>query len=360
MLNEEVRFSLFTALLPQFADGLNLRILFISITFLAESQNMWQDLQADSRQKDMEDRMVELQVLLSDEYQLLADKWMQYDLDKAELDRIKAKITAVNVKETDRLKLNVGGQRFEIRQTLTQNNKYFSSLQTSHDDLATADPDGFYYMDRDPKHVPLIMSYLRHGNVNLSNLSESQLAKIRREAEVFMVTDLITAIDAQKVRRRTGEGVSAVSFNLKKAPTDFFNGIFFEISVSRNVKLHSISFLAGERRKIVGEAYVKDGALDATAQFRKVGVVEQMVEQKGQLVCIPLQQPMTLPAGIHTVGVYSVSCPTAIGVVQRTSDGRTQGAVTLQRTFHTTNQKGYFSARAGEDQFDFCGELSIS
>jgi hypothetical protein len=321
---------------------------------------MWQDLQSDSRQKEMEDRMVELQVLLSDEYQLLADKWMQYDLDKAELDRIKAKITAVNVKETDRLKLNVGGSRFEIRQTLTQNNKYFSSLQTSHDDLATADPDGFYYMDRDNKYVPLIMSYLRHGSVNLSGYSEGQLAKIRREAEVFMVTDLITAIDAQKIRRRTGEGVAAVSFNLKKPPTDFFNGIFFEISVARNVKLHSISFLAGERRKIVGEAYVKDGALDATAQFRKVGVVEQMVEQKGQLVVIPLQQPMTLPAGIHTVGVYSVSCPTAIGVVQMSGESRTQGPVTLQRTFHTTNQKGYFSARAGEDQFDFCGELSLS
>lgn len=305
----------------------------------------------------IQEMMDQLQRTMADEYDKLKLQWSIYARDKEEMDRIKARLQGVNVKETDRLKLNVGGVRFEIRQSCTKNNTYFRSLVS--ETFAEADKDGFFFIDRDPTYVHVIMSYLRNGSVQFGRYSDSELDAIREDAEFYMMNDLMADIDAYRSKRRSGDGIATCSVNAGRAVTDGFNGVFFEVNVTKkDFKLHSVSFVAGERRKIVGEAYWREGALDSPGNMRKMGVVEQQVE-KGQMVTINFSA-IPLAPGIHTIGVYSVSCPTAVSVCPRREAQRQFSGFTIERTYHTTNQKGHFNQRAGEDEFDFCGELAIS
>lgn len=305
----------------------------------------------------IQEMMDQLQMTMAGEYDKLKTQWSIYSKDKEEMDRIKARLQGVNVKETDRLKLNVGGTRFEIRQSCTKNNTYFRSLVS--ETFTEADKDGFFFIDRDPTCIPMIMSYLRNGTIAFNRFSDSELEGIREDAEFYMMNDLMSDIDAYRSKRRSGDGIAACSINASRPVTDGFNGIFFEINVSKkDFKLHSISFVAGERRKIVGEAYWREGSIDGQGNMRKIGVVEQQVE-KGQMVTVTFSA-IPLNPGMHTIGVYSVSCPTAVAVCPRREAQRQFPGFTVERTYHTTNQKGHFNQRAAEDEFDFCGELAVS
>jgi len=305
----------------------------------------------------IQEMMDQLQRTMADEYDKLRTQWNIYLRDKEEMDRIKARLQGVNVKETDRLKLNVGGTRFEIRQSSTKNNTYFRSLVS--ETFAEADKDGFFFIDRDPTFVPVIMSYLRNGSIQLGRYTDTELAAIHEEAEFYMMNDLMTDIDGYRSKRRAGDGIATCSVNATRPVTDGFNGVFFEINVTKkDFKLHSISFVAGERRKMVGEAYWREGSLDSAGNMRKMGAVEQQVE-KGQMVTINFSA-IPLSVGVHTIGVYSVSCPTAVAACPVRESQRVHNGFTIVRSYHTTNQKGHFNQRTGEDEFDFCGELAVS
>lgn len=305
----------------------------------------------------MHEQMVQLERTMADEYDKIKERWIEYAKDKEELDRIRNRIASVSVNELDRMKLNVGGSRFEIRATCAKGNTYFRSLMSGT--FQSADADGFYYIDKDPAYVQVILNYLREGTVDLSEFTDKQLARIAGDAEFYMVQDLQSEIDNFRKVRRSGERITLCQVNMTRGVTDCFNGLFFELNVmKKEFKLHSISFVAGERRKIVGEAYVKEGPLDSAGQARKIGVVEEQVE-KGQLVAISFSA-IPLPMGTHTIGVYSVSCPTAIAVCPRKESKRQFAGFTMERSFHTANQKGFFNQRAGEDEYDFSGELAVS
>lgn len=305
----------------------------------------------------IQDQMEQLQMSMADEYDRLKAEWKKYLKDKEEMDRIRGRITSVSVSELDRLKLNVGGRRFEIRATCATKNTYFRSLLSGT--FTPADQDGFYFIDRDPEYVQVVMNFLRDGQIDLNDFNDRQLARIRQDAEFYMVQELQTEIDTFRTARKSGEGINLLSVNTQRPVTDCFNGVFIEINVTRpNFKLHSISFVAGERRKIVGEAFLKEGGIDSAGQLRRIGTVEQQVD-KGQLVCINFSA-VPLPTGTYVVGVYSVSCPTAIAVCPIRESQREQPGFVITRSYHTANQKGAFNQRAGDNEFDFSGELSVS
>ena len=98
------------------------------------------------------------------------------------------------------------------------------------------------------------------------------------------------------------------------------------------------------------------GSIDSPGLPRKLGVVDQQAE-KGQPVCISFSA-FPLAPGTHTIGVYSVT--SAISVCPRVDSTRQFGGFTIEKSYHTANQKGHFNIRAGEDEYDFCGELSVS
>ena len=323
-----------------------------------EQQSGVGDLEAsDSQLPQIENLLAELTHSIEREHGNLKNMRNQLMREKTDVDSIRAKITSVSVNEVDRLKLNVGGRRFEIRASSVIKNTYFRSLLSGT--FTPADPDGFYFICRDPEYVQVIMNFLRDGRVDLTDYTDRQLARIRDDAEFYMVKELQALIEAHRAARRSNEGVIICAVNTARSITHCFNGIFFEINVQRrDCKLHSIAFVAGERRKIVGEAFHKDGPMDSPGSLRKIGEVEQQVD-KGQLVCVNFSA-MALEQGVHTLGVYSVSCPTAISLCPRKESTRQYSGITLGKSYHTTDQKGNYGKRAGEDEFDFSGEIAVS
>lgn len=310
----------------------------------------------------MEGHMEDLAGGMRGEYDKLQALWEAFANEKGRLDRLRARILSVSVQPMERLKLNIGGTKFEIRQSSTKNNTYFRSLVAETYSEADKDDEGFYYIDRSPQYVGAIMSFLRNGKLQCSLYDDAALESIREEAEFYMVTELLTLIDTYR-KRSAKSGAASCPVNLHSVSTGV-NGIFFEVEVSKPFKLQTVSFVAGESRKIVGEVYYREGSLDVTsANFRKLGSTEQMVT-KGGLVVVQFQ-PILLSEGTHTLGVYSVSAATAVAVCAK-RDGQKDFAVggplvfTMARSYHTTNQRGLFNQRAGENEYDFCGELGIS
>lgn len=285
----------------------------------------------------------------------LQDAWRLLNERREKLGRVRDKIQSVVKASNERLKLNVGGTRFEIWTSYVLKNKYLSKLQSGT--YQKSDPDGFFYIDKDPTYVPVVLNHLRDGAVDLSPFNDQQLLKIRADAEFFMVTELQADIDARRSSLKATTGLTICTFNLGRF-TPCFNGIFFEVNVKKQCNLHAVSFLAGERRRLAAEAYLKEGGLDNPSSFHKIGEPVAQQVDKGQVVQIPVTNVVLAP-GLHTLGIYSSSCPTAVIVCPRAEAQRESNGITLGRSYHTSDQKGNFTRRSGEDDFDFCGEIHV-
>jgi hypothetical protein len=305
------------------------------------------------------DSMSVLRHLMDSEYNRLKLEWQALLAERDAINQIKDRIQSVTVSEHDRLRLNVSGQRFEIRASCVQKNTYFRSLISNT--FAPADTDGFYYIDRDPKFVIVILNMLRDGRADLDDFNERHLRQIRADAEYYMVGDLTNEVDRVLAARRTGTGIVAVPMNRDVPTTLSFNGVFMELTVTkRNLALHSISFVAGETRRIVGEAFCMEGSMDGQSKPQKVGEVEVDAD-KGQIISISFST-IALTGTAYTIGVYSSSCPTAVVACPTTMATRdySRHGIVVERSYHTTNPRGHWTRRAGQDEFDLVGELGIS
>jgi hypothetical protein len=69
----------------------------------------------ESKMPQIKITIADLQTMMDEEFETLKSKWAEYERAKEELDRLNGLLSNVVAKETDRLKLNVGGVRFEIR-----------------------------------------------------------------------------------------------------------------------------------------------------------------------------------------------------------------------------------------------------
>ena len=130
--------------------------------------------------------------------------------------------------------------------------------------------------------MPFVLNFLREGDIELDTLNDRQLDRLRLEAEFFMCQELQARIETLRNQKRTKQCLSVADVN-RQVPLSsllFFNGIVFEFQVlSPDLRLHSVSFIAGERRKIVGEVYLKSGGMDSPARFDKIGDVDEMAEK---------------------------------------------------------------------------------
>lgn len=307
----------------------------------------------------LKDSMSGVRRLMEDEYERLRAEWAKLLAERAAINKIKDRIQSVTVGEHDRLRLNISGKRFEIRASCVLKNTYFRSLLSNT--FAPADSDGFYFVDRDPTFAMVIINQLRDNNVTLDDFNDQQLKKIRDDAEFYMVGDLTTRVDRELAARRTGKGIVALSINRDVPSTLSFHGVFIEFAVTkRNLALHSISFIAGETRRIHAEAFCIEGSMDGAVRPSKVGEVEMDVT-KGQLVAISFST-VALTGNTYTIGVYSTTCPTAITACPTTMSTRDYGrnGIVVERSYHTTNARGHWTKRAGQDEFDLVGELGIS
>jgi len=296
---------------------------------------------------------------LMEEYDRMNKALAEYNRKKAEVDSIRSRITSVSAKEQERLRLNIGGKKFEIRSTCVQKNTYFRALMNGT--FTQADPDGFYFIDRSPEWFAVIINTLREGPIDLSRYDDYQLSQIRKEAEFYMVQELIQDVDRQRLVKKSGESsIVTCSVNTAVNLTTCAAGIAFEIVVSRReFKLHGISFVAGERRVMVADAYIKEGVIDSASSFRKIGSCDAQAD-RALLIPINITPPLSLGPGTYSIVVYSSASQNAIAVCSRKDAVRQQAGIIFGKTYCIRDLRAQITKRANEDEFDFCGELMVS
>ena len=303
----------------------------------------------------IENKMGELQMLMTTEYVKLKEAKEEFAKQKEYYDNLAQKIKSTMPREDERLKLNVSGSRYEIREAIAVKNMFFKTLLSGT--FATKDADGFFYIDRDPVFVRVVLNFLRDGTVDLSALTPREMAALRGEAEFYMVPELQSKID--ELSSADSSGITTLSFNAQvQSFSHAFNGIFFEVTFKKDVKLHAISFVAGERRRIPCQALYREGPLDGSGDTHRVCEVHQLAD-RGELVPLTFST-LNFAAGTYTFGLYSTA-PNAIACCPRETSRREPNPnVTLGKTYHTTNARGDWGRRAGTDEVDFCGELMLS
>ena len=304
----------------------------------------------------IESVMGQLQYLMESEYVKLREAKADFAKEKEYYDMLKQKINSTMPREDERLKLNVGGVRHEIRESIAVKNQFFKTLLSGT--FSQRDADGHFYIDRDPFFVRHVLNYLRDGAVwDLSKMSQMELEQLRRECEFYMVPELHSKISDMLSSEGAG-GVVTASFNTNRTYPYAFNGIFFEINIKKECKLHSVTFIAGERRRIPCDVLLREGGIDGGGQTQKIGVVSEQAD-KGEAITLHFSS-VPLAVGTYTLGFYSM-VPSAVTCCPRDESKRPYDAnFSLGRTYHITNQKGDWAKKAGEDEFDFCGELALS
>jgi len=93
-----------------------------------------------------------------------------------------------------RIKLNVGGQRFET--TLTTITKYPSFFQKMFSGKFnnSQDEDGSYFVERDGTHFRYILNFMLDGTLQ-DDLPSQTLKALLREATYYSFADLISAVN---------------------------------------------------------------------------------------------------------------------------------------------------------------------
>jgi len=93
-----------------------------------------------------------------------------------------------------RIKLNVGGQRFETTQsTLIKYPSMFQSMFSGRFNNPQEE-DGYYFIDRDGTHFRLILNFMIDGTLQ-DDLSSHTLKLLLKEANYYNFTGLISAIN---------------------------------------------------------------------------------------------------------------------------------------------------------------------
>ena len=97
------------------------------------------------------------------------------------------------------LTLDIGGTHFRTTPLtlLAHPTSFFSALLAS----PTFHPHSPPFIDRDPYHFRLILNFLR-GAGPPRGLSYAHLMELRTEADFYLLTDLVTALDAQILTRQ--------------------------------------------------------------------------------------------------------------------------------------------------------------
>eukprot|EP01027_Heterolobosea_sp_BB2_P009921 GEZU01014604.1.p1 GENE.GEZU01014604.1~~GEZU01014604.1.p1 ORF type:complete len:207 (-),score=47.40 GEZU01014604.1:104-724(-) len=117
-------------------------------------------------------------------------KWQEFEEEKTKV------VKVINQKK---LKLNVGGTRFETTlTTLTSDTESMLAAMFSGRYNMEPDEDGEYFIDRDGSVFGFVLNYLRDGgSVDLPPASKELLRKrILREAQYFQLTGLVRMLSS--------------------------------------------------------------------------------------------------------------------------------------------------------------------
>jgi hypothetical protein len=320
------------------------------------------DSQDMSLSPDMMESMKRVEQVMGEELDKLRSRKAKLREGQRALNKIRERIELVSCSSPQRLKLNVGGKKIELKMTHVERNNFFRPLMSNA--FTQPDAEGFYFIDHDPTFVMVIVNFLRGGlaAVDLELYTPAQLRRIHREAEFYMVQALQDKVDELLRVRGPSRSITCVPVNAQAPVSRFFNGLFFQLTPLRNLSLHSIAFVCGEKRpNFVACVMLREcdvASLTASTQMRAVGEIDQAVE-KGMKVTISMTA-LSLLAGRHyVIGVYS-SINSAVGGVPAAMGERRFGDLfTIDATFHT-NESRHPLARKVDNEYDFAGEIYVS
>jgi hypothetical protein len=115
----------------------------------------------------------------------LEEKVRAFEEDRKEFQLLQDKIRLNSVSVAEKVKLNVGGTKFEtLKTTLLVQNSYFEALFGSEWKPETGTS---YFIDRDPFYFARILAYLRTKKLNTVGLSEQEILDLRAEFDYFQI-----------------------------------------------------------------------------------------------------------------------------------------------------------------------------
>ncbi len=310
---------------------------------------------------DLGSTMRVVEAVLNEELEKLKARKAKLREGQRALNKIRERIEMASCASPHRLKLNVGGRKVEIKMSHVERNNFFRPLLTNA--FTQPDAEGFYFIDRDPTYIMVVLNFLRGGlaAVDLDLFTPAQLRRILRDAEFYMVQGLQDKVDELLRVRGPSRVISSVAINTPPA-VRYFNGLFMQIVPTRNITLHSISFVCGEKRpNFVARALLREcdiASLGPTAQLRTIGEVDQAVNERGAKVTISMTALSLVAGKTYTIGVYS-SAGNAVGGVPCDMAERRYSDFNIEASFHTTEARHALSKKT-ENEFDFVGELYIS
>lgn len=171
----------------------------------------WKQIQnrIDALIKDLQEKQQEINEICS-----------LIHLEKKKLMEEKRLLEEINKQQSSKIKLEIGQHQYiTSKQTLLKNQDsifsiWFSDkhkghlkpLKKSHEsDVET------YFIDRDGKHFPVILEYLRDGVINLESNDEKYLNEILKEARFYRVKGIEEAVEA-----RLAQNKKAIAEQLKE------------------------------------------------------------------------------------------------------------------------------------------------
>jgi len=116
--------------------------------------------------------------------------------EKDKFNKEKADMLKYNQQIKSRIKLNVGGQRFETTfSTITKYSSFFQNKFSGKFDNPQ-DEDGSYFIERDGTYFRHILNFMLDGTLP-DDLPSQTLKALLREATHYIFTDLISAINSE-------------------------------------------------------------------------------------------------------------------------------------------------------------------
>ena len=106
---------------------------------------------------DMGNSMKIVEQVMGEELEKLKSRKAKLREGQRALNKIRERIEMVSCTDTNRLKLNVGGKRVELKMSHVDRNNFFRPLLTNA--FTQPDSEGFYFIDRDPTFVNVIINF---------------------------------------------------------------------------------------------------------------------------------------------------------------------------------------------------------
>ena len=132
--------------------------------------------------------------------------------ERAKLDAEKAAMEGLQQFQSSRIKLNVGGTRFETsRGTLCMVPESMLAAMFSGRHALTPDEDGSYFIDRYGQHFGHILNFLRQGTIQVE-LNTDTARALAIEPEFYGLADLASVLrtDGLDITRYLGEEIASM------------------------------------------------------------------------------------------------------------------------------------------------------